>query len=256
MPDMIWIVGPCGMETEKLYLETAEKLNELMEGRNWYYKSSFDKANRTAIQGRRGVGIEEGVKLLERAKSKWPEMRLTTDVHETHQVEKLKGLVDVIQIPAFLCRQTDLLVECGKHFDIVHVKKGQWISPESTKHFAGKIRAENPNAQVWITDRGSNSGYEKLFVDFAAVEEMKDYGDRVFLDCTHSTQRRKGDFTGGDRELACRYMVAAPIFGYTGIFAEVHPNPPQAYSDADCQIYLKDWAKLLNQFDKINEIVS
>lgn len=255
MSDMIWIVGPCSMETEKLYLETAEKLNELMQGRDWYYKSSFDKANRTALQGRRGPGFDEGLRLLKEVKQRFPDIRITTDVHETNQVEQLKDLIDVIQIPAFLCRQTDLLIECGKHFDIVHIKKGQWVSPEATKHFAGKIRSENPNAQVWITDRGLYHGYEKLLVDFGAVEEMKDYGDKVILDCTHSTQRKKGDFTGGDRELAAKYMLAAPIFGYTGIFAEVHPDPPVAFSDADCQIYLRDWARLLNRFDKISEVV-
>jgi len=254
MLDIVWIVGPCGMETKSLYLNTAEKLNNLMQGRNWYYKASFDKANRSAVQGRRGPGWERGLELLAAAKEKFPDLRLTTDIHEVHQVEPLKDLIDVIQVPAFLCRQTDLLIECGKHFDIVHVKKGQWVSPENTKHFAGKIRSQNPNAQVWITDRGSNHGYEKLFVDFGAVEEMADYGDRVFLDCTHSTQQRKGDFTGGDRELAMKYMLAATIFGYTGIFAEVHPNPSQAYSDADCQIPLKDWARLLNRFDKISEV--
>ncbi len=122
--DLVWIVGPCSMENEELYLETAGKLCELMEGREWYYKSSFDKANRTAIQGRRGPGLEEGLRFLQLARDKFPGIRLTTDVHETYQVRQLEGLVEVIQIPAFLCRQTDLLIECGKYFDIIHIKKG------------------------------------------------------------------------------------------------------------------------------------
>lgn len=247
------IVGPCGMETEHLFLTTAEKLQDIMHGRDWIYKSSFDKANRTALQGRRGPGLQQGIVLLEKIKQKFPGIRLTTDVHETYQVTLLKSLIDVIQVPAFLCRQTDLLVECGKHFDIVNVKKGQWLSPEATKHFAGKIRSENPQAQVWITERGAYHGYEKLLVDFGAVAEMKDYCDKLFLDCTHATQRKKGDFTGGDRELAAKYMLASAIFGYEGIFAEVHPNPPQAHSDADCQLYLKDLPRLLAQIDEIVE---
>lgn len=253
---MIWIVGPCAMESEKVYLETADKLTELMQGREWYYKASFDKANRTAIQGRRGIGLETGLNLLKKVKKNHKDIKLTTDVHETCQVKQLKGLIDVIQIPAFLCRQTDLLVECGESFDIVHVKKGQWISPEATKHFAGKIRSKNQNAQVWITERGTQFGYEQLIVDFAAADEMIQYGDRLFLDCTHSTQRKKGDFTGGDRDLAAKYLMAAPIFGYNGIFAEIHPNPETAISDGDCQINLSDWSRLLNKFDKIVEACS
>lgn len=256
MPDTIWIVGPCSMENETIYLQTAEQLSKIMEGRDWYYKASFDKANRTALQGRRGPGFSDGIKLMEEAKKRFPHLKLTTDVHETCQVKELVGHIDVIQVPAFLCRQTDLLTECGRHFGIVHVKKGQWISPEATKHFAGKIRSARGNAEVWITERGTYHGYEQLLVDFSAVEEMSSHCERVFLDCTHSTQKRKGDFTGGDRELAAKYLLAAPIFGYTGIFAEVHPNPPTAVSDADCQIYLKDWARLLCKYDKIHEIAS
>jgi 2-dehydro-3-deoxyphosphooctonate aldolase (KDO 8-P synthase) len=241
------------MEDEKMYIETASALSEIMKGRDWYYKASFDKANRTAIHGRRGPGMSKGIEMLKKVKRELPDVRFTTDIHETNQVAQLRGLVDVIQVPAFLCRQTDLLVECGKHFKIVHVKKGQWISPEATKHFAGKIRSHNPDAEVWITERGSQFGYEQLIVDFGAAEEMRDYCDRLILDCTHSTQRKKGDFTGGSRDLAAKYMLAAPIFEYNGIFAEVHPEPPVAYSDADCQIYLRDWSRLLHKFDRIVE---
>lgn len=251
----IWIVGPCSIESEKLYLETADFLYKEMSGRNWVYKASFDKANRTAMTGKRGPGMNAGLNLFKKVKDKYPDIKLTTDVHETWQIEGLVGLVDVIQIPAFLCRQTDLLVECGKHFNVVNIKKGQWINPDSTKHFVGKVRKENPDAEVWITERGTSFGYGQLIVDFGAVSEMKKHYDRVILDCTHSTQRKKGDFTGGDRELAERYVISAPLFDYDGVFAECHPNPPCAISDGDCQIFLNRIPHLLECHDETSKVI-
>lgn len=251
MNDFLWITGPCMLENESMYLDTADKLVEIMKGRLWYYKASFDKANRSAIEGRRGLGLDACIDIFKKVKSTHPDIKLTTDVHETHQVQQLVGIIDAIQVPAFLCRQTDLLTECGKYFDIVHVKKGQWIDPENIKHFAGKIRAHKPDTEVWVGERGTALGYNKLIVDFGAVDDVKGYCDRYIMDCTHATQHKKGDFTGGDRELAIKYMLSAVIFGYNGVFAEIHPNPAVAQSDADCQIDLKDWPRLLNKFDAI-----
>lgn len=247
----LWIVGPCALESEKMFLEVGEALVEIMNGHLWYFKASFDKANRTSIGGRRGIGLENGIEILHKFKEKHPSIRLTTDVHECWQVEKLKAVIDVIQIPAFLCRQTDLLIECGKHFDIVNIKKGQWIAPDSSKHFVGKVRSQNPNAQVWITERGTSFGYDHLIVDHAAADELNDYFDKVILDCTHSTQRKKGDFTGGDRTLAERHLIGSVAYKYNGIFAEVHPDPPTAISDSDCQIYLKRLPKLISLHDEL-----
>jgi 2-dehydro-3-deoxyphosphooctonate aldolase (KDO 8-P synthase) len=182
-----------------------------------------------------------------------PGIKLTTDVHECWQVEKIAPYVDLVQIPAFLCRQTDLLIECGKHFSKVNIKKGQWINPDSTKQFVGKVKNLNPDCEVWITERGTFFGYNQLVVDFNAVETMLPYYDRVILDCTHSTQRKKGDFTGGNRELAEKYLLTASMFGYTGVFAECHPEPPTALSDGDCQLYLDRIPQLLEKFERIQQ---
>jgi 2-dehydro-3-deoxyphosphooctonate aldolase (KDO 8-P synthase) len=248
-----WVVGPCAMESSKLYLDEGKVLNKIMKGRNWYYKASFDKANRSSINGKRGLGLEDSIDNFKRIKDTIPEIKLMTDVHECWQVEKLKDVIDAIQIPAFLCRQTDLLVECAKHFDVVNIKKGQWISPQNASTFVDKVRGTNSNCEVWICERGTQFGYSQFIVDFGNVDELKKHYDKVILDCTHSTQRAKGNFTGGDRDLAEKYFLSSMIFEYDGIFVETHPNPPKAISDGDCQIYLDRFERLLEGFDKIQE---
>lgn len=244
------------MENEELYLSTAEKLYEIMDGRDWYYKASFDKANRTAYEGGRGPGMEQGLELMLEVKKRFPGIKLTTDVHECHQVVIVAEHIDLLQIPAFLCRQTDLLVESGRLCDKVNIKKGQWINPDSTKHFIGKVKHGSPDTEVWITERGTFFGYNQLIVDFGAVEDMAKHYDRVILDCTHSTQRKKGDFTGGDRGLAEKYLIASLAYDYSGIFAECHPNPPSAVSDGDCQLYLDRIPLLLERYDRVAKALS
>jgi 2-dehydro-3-deoxyphosphooctonate aldolase (KDO 8-P synthase) len=229
--DEAWILGPCSSENKNLYIETGLFLAELMHERNWYYKASFDKANRTAIHGGRGPGLQETIAWAKELKEIEPSIKLTTDVHETHQVGELVGYFDLIQIPAFLCRQTDLLVECGKNFDFINVKKG-----------------------LWLTERGTTFGYGNLTVDFGAATFYRKHFDRVILDCTHSTQQKKGDFTGGDRTLAEKFMLASLAFDYNGIFAETHPNPPEAVSDGDCQIFLNRMPDLIKKYDQLAEI--
>lgn len=247
-----WIVGPCCMGSTKLYVEEGKVLDKIMKGREWYYKASFDKANRTSLNGKRGLGINEGMENFKNLKQIIPGIKITTDVHECWQVEKIKSAgVDVVQIPAFLCRQTDLIVECAKYFDIVNIKKGQWVSPDSACVFVDKVKNVNSKCEVWITERGSQFGYGQLLVDFGSVDKLKTAYDKVILDCTHSTQRSKGNFTGGDRNLAEKFMLSAMIFEYDGVFVETHPNPPKAESDADCQIYLDRMERLLNGFDQI-----
>jgi 2-dehydro-3-deoxyphosphooctonate aldolase (KDO 8-P synthase) len=241
-----WILGSCSIETEELYNNIAKELIPLMNGEDWFYKASFDKANRSSIDGKRGPGLEESIGIFERFKKDNPQIRITTDLHEVWQVEKLAGLIDCIQIPAFLCRQTDLLVECAKNFPIVNIKKGQWMSPQNMVKGVDKIKNVNPNAEAWITERGTQFGYSQLIVDFGAVDVLKEHYDKVILDCTHSTQRLKPNGrTGGDHKLAERYFKVADIFGYDGIFAETHPNPIEAYSDGDSQIPLTKMKKLL-----------
>tara|TARA_R100001244_G_scaffold25113_4_gene25601 strand:+ start:61927 stop:62748 length:822 start_codon:yes stop_codon:yes gene_type:complete len=257
MSDKVWILGPCSMENEHLYLKCAEELTKFMDGRDWYYKASFDKANRTAVDGGRGPGIDESLRLMEKVREEFPGIRLTTDIHECHQAKLIADQgVELCQIPAFLCRQTDLLIESGKCFDKVNIKKGQWINPDSTKHFVGKVKAENPDCEVWITERGTFFGYNQLIVDFGAAEEMSKHYDRVILDCTHSTQRKKGDFTGGDRELAAKYMIASLAYEYSGIFAECHPEPRKAVSDGDCQLYLDKVENLIKTYDEVEKVLA
>ena len=226
-----------------------------MDSRDWYFKASFDKANRTSTTGLRGPGLRAGLEIFERFKRDFPDVKLLTDVHECSQVESLAAVVDCIQIPAFLCRQTDLLVECARYFSRINIKKGQWISPINILSAAEKVKQVNPAAEVWLCERGTQLGYERLIVDFRNVELFQSVFDRVVLDCTHSTQFITGDGrTSGDRLLAEKYFKSAPIFGYGGIFAEVHENPKSALSDADCQIEMSRLPKLLEDFDRISAV--
>lgn len=243
-----FILGPCAIEDPKTYLKTGKFLHDLSPlGIKLYYKASFDKANRSSIEGNRGVGLTKGIQLFKEIKSQIPNIKLTTDIHEPWQAKKLKGLIDMIQIPSFLCRQTDLLVECAQYFPIVNIKKSQALSPRNVIHSVDKIKSVNPDCEVWLTERGSNFGNEKLLVDFGSIPYMKQHFDKVIFDVTHSTQHTKPNGkNGGDRDLAERYFQAAPIFGFDGIFAECHPDPTKAISDGDSQIYLDRIPMLLN----------
>lgn len=256
MNNKVWILGPCSMESHGLFLKTLEKINEIMDDDDeWYMKASFDKANRTSLHGARGPGLEYAKEVWTEAKRKFPNVKLLTDVHETHQVEQLVDFIDTIQIPAFLCRQTDLVVECAKHFDKINIKKGQWLGPNNLIKSVDKVKEINPDCEAWICDRGTNFGYHDLFVNFGIVDELKKYYDRVLLDCTHAIQRSRAVYgTQGDRRLAERYFVSADLFNYDGVFAEVHPNPPAAVSDGDCQIYLKDLKKLITKAKKVGDL--
>lgn len=249
MTNKVWILGPCAMESREMFLETAETVSGIMAPTDeWYMKASFDKANRTSLHGDRGPGMEYAAEVWNDAREKFPGMKFITDVHETHQVEKLVGLVDVVQIPAFLCRQTDLIVECAKHFDKINVKKGQWLGPNNLIKSVDKIKETNPDCEAWICDRGTNFGYHDLFVNFGIVDELKQHYDKVILDCTHAIQRSRQVYgTQGDRNLAERYFVAADIFNYDGVFAEVHPQPECAISDGDCQLRLSDLEALVGR---------
>ncbi|MBK6949576.1 MAG: 3-deoxy-8-phosphooctulonate synthase [Haliscomenobacter sp.] len=185
-------------------------------------------------------------------KKAFPGAKLTTDVHESFQVRELVELVDCIQIPAFLCRQTDLITECAKYFQTINIKKGQWISPENIIHSVSKIKQINPNANVWLTERGTQFGYSKLLVDFGSLSLLCKSFDRVILDCTHSTQYVTNEgFTVGDSILAEKYFLASSIFGYHGVFAEVHIDPENAISDSTCQIHLNRIEHLIEKYDAI-----
>ena len=248
MQDYTYILGPCSIENEDNFMLVAETLYPLMNGKDWYLKGSFDKANRTSIHSNRGPGLDEGINIMRNVKDRFPDIKIVTDIHETSQALPLSDVVDVIQIPAFLCRQTDLLVECAKNFNIINIKKGQWLSAEAMNHAVTKIKEVDPNCEVWVTERGSNFGYDRLIVDFRGVDVMKKFADKVILDCTHSTQMAGDGITGGSRKLAKQYAQAAKIFEYDGSFIETHPDPDNAISDSGSQVEL-DW--LVSQINNI-----
>ena len=240
MENYTYILGPCSIENEDNFLEVAKTLNGYMGGKDWYLKGSFDKANRTSIHSDRGPGLDEGIRIMQSIKEAYPNIKIVTDIHEPNQALPLSDVVDVIQIPAFLCRQTDLLVACAKNFNIINIKKGQWLSADAMKHAVAKIKEVDPNCEVWVTERGSNFGYDRLIVDFRGVDVMKEFADKVILDCTHSTQMAGEGITRGSRKLAKQYAQAAKIFEYDGVFIETHPDPSNAISDSESQVEL-DW---------------
>lgn len=237
-----YILGPCSLESEEVTKKVINELYPVMVGKNWYFKGSFDKANRTSIYSDRGPGLQEGQEIFAWVKNNYPGIKTLTDIHEPWQAKELHYLIDMIQIPAFLCRQTDLIVEAATWFNEINVKKGQWLAPQAMEHVVAKIKEVNPNCKVYITERGTSLGYSGLIPDFRAVDILKSFSDGVILDCTHSTQKPKGNTTGGDRELAKKYALAAKIFEYDGVFIETHPDPKNAISDADSQVEL-EWVR-------------
>ena len=250
-----WIIGPCAVESKESYFSIAKTLNTIFKGKDWYYKASFDKANRTSITGKRGIGLNDSIEYFKDIKKEYPNIKLTTDIHEPYQAEKLVDYIDCIQIPSFLCRQSDLIIEAARHFKIVNIKKMQCLGPANVIKSLDKIKSVDPNTQAWICERGSNFGYNELIVNFNIVDELKRHYDKVILDCTHSTQRSRAVYkVQGDRILAERYLLAASIFDYDGIFAETHPNPLEAASDRDSQIYLDRIKGLVKQQERIKQI--
>ena len=161
---MTWVLGPCSLENRENYFTVADELAQVMTGRDWYLKASFDKANRTSLHGGRGPGLDESLRIFEEVKQRHPGVRLCTDVPEVWQVEKLAGFIDCIQVPAFLCRQTDLVVECARHFDVINIKKGQWLGPNNLVLSVDKVRETNESAEVWMTERGTMHGLSLIHI--------------------------------------------------------------------------------------------
>tara|TARA_R100000458_G_scaffold59897_1_gene72523 strand:+ start:264 stop:1070 length:807 start_codon:yes stop_codon:yes gene_type:complete len=256
MKDKVWLLGPCSLEDRDTFMFTLSMISaEMTPEDDWYMKASFDKANRTSLHGGRGPGLDYCKDVWAEAKELYPGTKFITDVHETHQVEQLVGHVDAIQIPAFLGRQTDLIVECAKHFDKINIKKGQWLGPNNLIKSVDKVKEVNPDCEAWICDRGTNFGYYDLFVNFGIVDELKKYYDKVILDCTHATQRSRGVYgKQGDPILAERYFMAANLFNYDGVFAEIHPRPNDAVSDGDCQLSVSQFREVLKKTRMIDAL--
>ena len=229
----IFIAGPCVIESAECLDAVAERIVDINSrlGVDIIFKSSFDKANRTSISSYRGVGIEKGLQMLSDIKSKWG-LKTLTDIHEAWQAEAAGQVVDVLQIPAFLCRQTDLLVAAAKSGKTVNIKKAQFLSGVDMKYPYQKA-IESGATDVWLTERGNSFGYNNLVVDFRNIPDMLQIAPRVIMDCTHSVQRpgAAGGKTGGNREYVPAMALAAKAFGANGYFFEVHPDPDNALSD-------------------------
>lgn len=243
----IFIAGPCVIESEELLDTVAAELVNIRDkiGVDIIFKASFDKANRTSIHSFRGPGLEKGLKMLADIKSKY-KLKILTDIHESYQAEAVGKVVDVIQIPAFLCRQTDLLVAAARSGKIVNIKKAQFLSGKDMIYPVEKAR-EAGAADVWLTERGNAFGYNNLVVDFRNIPDMKEITPTVIMDCTHSVQRpgAGNGTTSGDRRYVPAMALAAKAFGATGYFFEVHPNPDKALSDGPNMLYL----------DKLEEVI-
>ncbi|MBP5477823.1 MAG: 3-deoxy-8-phosphooctulonate synthase [Bacteroidaceae bacterium] len=238
----VFIAGPCVIENMDVLEQVAQRLVEINAKYDVdiIFKSSFDKANRTSISSYRGPGLEKGMKMLADIKSKYG-LRILTDIHESCQAQPAAEVADVLQIPAFLCRQTDLLVAAAKTGKIVNIKKAQFLSGDDMQFPVQKVR-ESGNDNVWLTERGNMYGYNNLAVDFRNIADMKKYADTVIMDCTHSVQRpgAAGGKTGGNREFVPAMALAAKAFGANGYFFEVHPDPEKALSDGPNMLYLDD----------------
>ena len=242
-----FIAGPCVIESQELLYAVAEKLVEINQKLevDIIFKASFDKANRTSISSFRGPGLERGLDMLANVKSKYG-LKLLTDIHESYQAEVVGQVVDVLQIPAFLCRQTDLLVAADKTGKVVNIKKAQFLSVLDMKYPVEKAK-EAGAAEVWLTERGNTFGYNNLVVDFRNIPDMKEIVPTVIMDCTHSVQRpgAMGGKTGGDRRFVPSMALAAKAFGATGYFFEVHPNPDKGLSDGPNMLELDKLESLI-----------
>ena len=251
------IAGPCAIESEEMTLEVAARLKDICNelNINLIFKSSFDKANRTSATSPRGIGIDRGLQILKRVKDEL-DIPVLTDVHESWQCARVADVADVTQIPAFLSRQTDLLIAAAKTGKIVHIKKGQFMAPWDMKNVIAKM-LEAGNDKIMIGERGSSFGYNNLVVDMTGLVEMRSYGYPVVFDATHSVQKPggQGTSTGGNRAMVPYLMRAAMAVGVDVIFAEVHPNPDQAFSDGPNQLHLSEIKTILQQAIQIDDVI-
>jgi len=255
--NLLLIAGPCVIESEELVMEVASRVKEITSelGIDFIFKASFDKANRSSIHSYRGPGLDEGLKILKKVKEKH-NLLITTDIHESSQAEKIADVADIIQVPAFLCRQTDLLVAAANTGKVVNVKKGQFLAPWDMKNIVNKL-IETGNERIILTERGSSFGYNNLVVDMRSFPIMRDYGYPIVFDATHSVQKPggKGESSGGDREFVYPLMRSAVAMGIDGIFAEVHPEPEKGKSDSSNMLPISSLKEILETVLKIDEII-
>jgi len=253
MDKILVIAGPCVIESEENAMYIAEKMKEISERLNidYYFKASFDKANRTSILSYRGPGIEEGLRILKKIKTKYG-LKIVTDIHEPWQAEKAAQVADIIQIPAFLCRQTDLLVAAADTGKVINIKKAQFLAPWDMANVIKKVEVSG-NKNILLCERGTTFGYNTLIVDMTGIVELKKFGYPVVFDATHSVQKPggKGNATGGNREYVEPLAKAAVAAGADGLFFEVHPEPDKALSDGPNMVKLDEFEEMLKRVIKV-----
>ena len=251
------IAGPCVIESEEMVLSIAEQMKEITNDLKipYTFKASFDKANRTSINSFRGPGIEEGMKILQKVTDTYA-LPVCTDIHEPWQAEVAAQVADIIQIPAFLCRQTDLLVAAAKTGKCVNIKKAQFLAPWDMKNCLEKVR-QTGNENVMLCERGTSFGYNTLVVDMTGLRVMKEFGVPVIFDATHSVQKPGGNgtSTGGNRQYVEYLAKAAISVGVDGLFMETHPDPDHAMSDGPNMVPLSEMKELLGKLIRIYEAV-
>ena len=251
------LAGPCAIESQEILDETAEALQSICKKLdiNYVFKSSFDKANRSSINSFRGPGLEKGLKMLQAVKTKY-NLPIVTDIHTPDQASKVAEVADILQIPAFLCRQTDLLVAAAKTGKIVNIKKGQFLAPEQMKSLIQKV-LDSGNNNIMLTDRGTTFGYNNLVSDFRSIMIMKQFGYPVVFDATHSVQLpgANGTSSGGDRTFVPPLAKAAMAVGADALFFEVHPDPDNAKSDGPNMVPLDKAEELFKICKEIFELV-
>lgn len=251
------MAGPCAIESKEICFEVCEKLKEITSKLdiNYIFKASFDKANRSSLNSYRGLGIEKGLEILKETKEKY-NVPVVTDIHEPYQAEMAANVADVIQIPAFLCRQTDLIVAAAKTGKIINIKKGQFLSPYQMKSIAKKV-LDSGNDKILLTDRGASFGYNNLVSDMRGIKIMQDLGYPVIFDATHSVQipGGKGTSSGGEKQFVPILAKAATAAGADGLFFEIHPDPKCALCDGDNMLELNEVEDLFYTLNEIFKIV-
>ena len=252
----VLIAGPCVVENEKMIMQTAKQIKSICDELNipLIFKSSYKKANRTSGKSFTGIGNEEALKILFKVKQKY-DIPILTDIHTAEESALAAKYVDVLQIPAFLCRQTDLLIAAGNTKKVVNIKKGQFLAPEDIKFAADKVR-QTGNINIMLTERGTTFGYHNLVVDMRSLVIMKELGYPVVMDATHSVQLPSvGNTSGGQPKFILPLAKAATAVGIDALFLEVHPNPKEALSDADSQLPLIKLKNILIEVQKIDKAV-
>ena len=248
--------GPCVIENKDLVFRIADFLKTITNklGFDYVFKASFDKANRTSIDSFRGPGLEEGLKILQNVKKEF-DIPVVTDIHESNQAKLVGEVVDIIQIPAFLCRQTDLLLESGKTDKIINIKKAQFLSGNDMLNALKKVESTG-NKKIILTERGNMFGYNNLVVDFRNIIDTKEFGYPVMIDATHSTQKPGGNvkMSGGDPKYASYFAKCATVCGVQGYFFETHPDPKNALSDATSMIELDKMEQILKDIKTIYDL--